>query len=273
MEGREAGARGEQPDGRPRSAALARSCFPPSVKLVLESIEMGCPEPAVRRQPGIARRERFGSDAVPPPWRVGSNLDNPGLLQRPQVLRDGRLAQVEMLDQLAHRPLPVPEQVEDGLPAGVTESLKGGERRHDHSMQYRLYSCKRIMIARAPAGRRARPGRLSAVSSGSRRHGRTRAHPPGSTCREGAGAPATRSRDRRTEAASYPRTGLMQTEMAGSADPPAGPGKAGAASTLAARRDGSNGLAPRAGRRAPHMPGSTRGHAFSRPGVFGYDGR
>ena len=95
---------------------------------------MGCPEPAVRRQPEVELGQGLRTYAVETPLGIGSDLQHSRLLQDAEVLRDRRLAQMELLDQIPDRPLPVAEQVEDGMSAGVGEDLERRQRRHLPSM-------------------------------------------------------------------------------------------------------------------------------------------
>ena len=48
-----------------------------------------------------------------------------------QVLGHARLAQIEPVDELAHRPLALPEQLEDAPPRRLRQNLKGRAHERD----------------------------------------------------------------------------------------------------------------------------------------------
>ncbi|HVG74663.1 MAG TPA: hypothetical protein VM824_04735 [Thermoleophilaceae bacterium] len=71
------------------------------VQVLFERIEAAAPELAVRGEPGVQLGERLGTQPVPPPLPVAPNPDEPRLAQHAQVLRHARLAQLEVLDEVA----------------------------------------------------------------------------------------------------------------------------------------------------------------------------
>ena len=81
-----------------------------------ERVEAARPGPAVGGQPGVELGEGLGPEAVPAALRLGPDDDEPGLAQRAQVLRHGRLGEVEELDQVGYRPVAVAQLVEDPPP-------------------------------------------------------------------------------------------------------------------------------------------------------------
>jgi hypothetical protein len=102
--------------------------------MVFESIEMCRPEFPVALEPLIELDQRFGPDAIEPTLRVDPRFDNSRFLQHPKVLRHRRLAQLKAFDQLSDGPLPIPQQIEDGLAARLSKNLK---RRGDwHGSEY-----------------------------------------------------------------------------------------------------------------------------------------
>jgi hypothetical protein len=110
----------------------------------LQSIEMGCPEGAVRGQPVVERPEGLGAYPVQAALGVGAGLDETGLFEHPKVLRDGRLTELQVIDEVPDGTLSVPKKVEDGPPTGLTQDIEGGERWHERSILYQLYSCQVI---------------------------------------------------------------------------------------------------------------------------------
>jgi hypothetical protein len=77
--------------------------------MVFQSVEMRRPELAVRGQPLVEICEWLGPDPVQAALRVHARLDQPRISEDPQVLRDGRLAEAETLDELTDWSLAVAE--------------------------------------------------------------------------------------------------------------------------------------------------------------------
>src|SRR4029450_8833750 len=75
-------------------------------------------------QPLVELRERVRPDAVQAALRVRARLDEPGVLQDAEVLRHGRLAHPEVLDELSHRSLAIAEQIEDLKPPRLAQYLE-----------------------------------------------------------------------------------------------------------------------------------------------------
>jgi hypothetical protein len=71
---------------------------------------------------------------------VGAGLDEPGLLEYPKMLRNGRLAQVQVIDEVTDGTLTITEEVEDGAATGLAQDIEGGERRHHQRIPHQLYS-------------------------------------------------------------------------------------------------------------------------------------
>lgn len=98
--------------------------------MVFQSIQVRRPELAISRQPLIELGQWLGPDPVEAALGVRTRLDNSSLLEHPKVLGHGRLAQAKTIDKLPDGSLPIPEKVEDGLPAGLAQRLEGSEGRH-----------------------------------------------------------------------------------------------------------------------------------------------
>jgi SAM-dependent methyltransferase len=90
---------------------------------------------------------------------IGPHRDEPGLAQHPQVLGDQRLAHAEDVDELAHRLLTAPEQIED-VPAG-----RLGDHGEDHReiMPERIYNCQGIVC---PIGGSGLAGEMAGRTTG-----------------------------------------------------------------------------------------------------------
>jgi hypothetical protein len=94
----------------------------------LQSIEMGGPEGAVRSQPVVERPEGLGAYPVQAALAVRAGLNETGFFEHPKVLRDGRLTELQVTDEVSDRTLSVPKKIEDRPPTGLTQDIKGGER-------------------------------------------------------------------------------------------------------------------------------------------------
>jgi hypothetical protein len=87
------------------SFVFAEMCF--------ESVEAVAPHRAVGLEPCVQLGQRFQPDPVEPALPVGAHVDEAGVAQDAQVLRDERLAAAELIDEVADGPLALPKQVED----------------------------------------------------------------------------------------------------------------------------------------------------------------
>lgn len=85
--------------------------------MILQLIKVRGPQPAIGRQPVVKLGQGLGPDAIEATLRVDACLDQSSLLQHPEVLGDGRLADAEPIYELPDRSLPVPENVQNRVPA------------------------------------------------------------------------------------------------------------------------------------------------------------
>src|SRR5947209_14119022 len=97
---------------------------------MFQSIQACRPEPAIGRQPVVELGQWFRADPVQPALGVHASLDHSCLLEHAKMLRHRRLAQVELPHEVSDRPLPLPEQLEDGLSAGLAQGVERGDRSH-----------------------------------------------------------------------------------------------------------------------------------------------
>jgi hypothetical protein len=95
-----------------------------SIEVFFQRVEPAGPETSVGLKPSVDLGERLGSEAVPASLRVATNLDESSLPQYPQVLRDARLAEPEVVDELPDRALSVPQKVEDRAACGLGYELE-----------------------------------------------------------------------------------------------------------------------------------------------------
>jgi hypothetical protein len=114
------------------------------VEVGFQSIAVSCPEGAIGSQPVVERPKWFGAYPVQAALGVSSGLDESGFSEHPKMLRDGRLTEVQVIDDVPDGSLSVTKQVEDRPAAGLAQDIKGCERLHSRSMCLRLYSCQAI---------------------------------------------------------------------------------------------------------------------------------
>jgi hypothetical protein len=89
------------------------------VEVAFEGVETVGPSPPVGLEPGIDLCQRLGAHPVPPSLCLAAHRHQTGVAQHPQVLRDPGLAEPEVVDQVADRPLPRMQQIEDPPPGGL----------------------------------------------------------------------------------------------------------------------------------------------------------
>jgi hypothetical protein len=90
-----------------------------------ESVEAAAPQRAIGLQPDVHVEQRLGTELVPPALGLGTNTNETGVAQDPEVLGDAGLAEAEQVDELTHEPGPFPQEVEDPAPLGLDERLEG----------------------------------------------------------------------------------------------------------------------------------------------------
>ena len=95
---------------------------------------MSCPEGAVRSQPVVESPKWLRAYPVQAALGVSAGLDETGFFEHPKVLRDGRLTEVQVIDEVSDRTLSVTKKVEDRPAARLTQDIKGCERLHERSM-------------------------------------------------------------------------------------------------------------------------------------------
>jgi hypothetical protein len=106
---------------------------PPSVAFVADRVEMagevveaGSPHAPVRGEPLVDRPQGFRSHAVETPLGIAADLDETRLAEDPQMLGDGRLAQLELLDKLPDGTLAGAQQIEDLATVRLRDDLEYG---------------------------------------------------------------------------------------------------------------------------------------------------
>jgi len=69
--------------------------------MALEGVEVRCPKAPEGLEPGVELHQRLGAKAIDAPLRLDARLDEARLSQHAQVLRYGRLRDVEVALELA----------------------------------------------------------------------------------------------------------------------------------------------------------------------------
>ena len=78
----------------------------------------------------VLRLQRLRPQRIEPAAPLCSGGDEPGIAQDAEVLRDARLAQPELIDELAHRLLAVAQEVEDRPAVGLGQRRVGRHALH-----------------------------------------------------------------------------------------------------------------------------------------------
>jgi hypothetical protein len=92
--------------------------------MFFESIEARSPELSIRGEPVVELSQRLGPDAIEAALRVGAGVHQARLPEDAQMLRNGRLGEVEMIDQVPDRPFSVAQQTDNRKSLGVTQDLE-----------------------------------------------------------------------------------------------------------------------------------------------------
>jgi hypothetical protein len=95
------------------------------VQVAFEHVEALAPQRAVGRQPVVDFAQWVEPQPVYATLGIHAGLDEAGLTQHAQVLRDGRLAHRQQLDELSHGSCAAAEEVEDAASVGLGEDLEG----------------------------------------------------------------------------------------------------------------------------------------------------
>jgi hypothetical protein len=109
----------------------------------LEFAEAFGPQRPIGRQPLVDLAQRLDTDAVQPALGIDARFDQTGLAQDAQMLGDGRLADIQVLDELGDGTLAGAQEIENAPSIGFGEDLEGGH--YVPSMPYQLYICQCIL--------------------------------------------------------------------------------------------------------------------------------
>src|ERR1700759_1157683 len=113
---------------------------------VVQLIEALVPQPAVALEPGIHLAPRFAAQLVDPVLGVGLDIDEAGLLQHAEVLRDLRLVEPELRADPVHRQRATAQQLDDAIAILLGERDEHFE--HGLNMPLQAYSCQGICARR-----------------------------------------------------------------------------------------------------------------------------
>ncbi len=104
--------------------------LPSLVQVSFQSIEVSCPECAIRSEPVVEGLKRLTAYPVQAALGVSATLDESGFLEHPEMLRDGWLTELQLIDEVPDGTLSVTKKVEDRPAAGLTQDIEGRERLH-----------------------------------------------------------------------------------------------------------------------------------------------
>ena len=110
------------------------------LEVLFEAGEPPLPELSIGGDPGIDLPEWLRAKSIHAALAIDAYLDEPRVTQHTKVLRDGRLAHRERLDELAHGPLTVAQQVKDAATVRFGQQLERSD--HPNNMPIRLYACQ-----------------------------------------------------------------------------------------------------------------------------------
>src|SRR5262245_51855032 len=112
--------------------------------MVLERIQAIVPEATVRRQPGVDLGERLRADLVPASLGVLTDPHQAGVAEHLQMLRDARLTDAELVDEIANRALTLAQQIQDTPSGGLSKNLERGRHTPILPVTYiRVKVCRR----------------------------------------------------------------------------------------------------------------------------------
>ena len=94
-------------------------------ELRFERVEVLRPEMAIAGQPQVEVLQRGGIEAVKPPLGVLANVHQPGLAQDREMLRDGRLADRQGVDEVAGGAFAVGQHGQDRHAVGFGQGGEG----------------------------------------------------------------------------------------------------------------------------------------------------
>lgn len=103
--------------------------------MLFEGVEAVGPLAAIGLEPLVELHERFGPQTIETALGVPAHVDEPGIAQHLEVAGDPRLVHADLVDQLPHRPLPVPEDIEDPPPRRLRDHIENSKRR-GHELQH-----------------------------------------------------------------------------------------------------------------------------------------
>src|SRR5215212_2540999 len=105
-------------------------------EMPFEIVEPSFPQRAERLGPVCDGFDRLGAEPARPALRVTPLCDQTGVLEHPQVLRDGGLRQPERCGEFADRRLAVGKTGEDRPPSRIAEGGEGPIKVNSHFSIY-----------------------------------------------------------------------------------------------------------------------------------------
>lgn len=92
--------------------------------MAFERVEPVRPQPSIRRNPRVKLTKRRGVHRVHATLSFDPHVNQPSFAQYPQVPRDTRLTEPELIDKLTHRAITIAEEVEHSAAVRLGEDLE-----------------------------------------------------------------------------------------------------------------------------------------------------
>jgi hypothetical protein len=112
------------------------------VQQAVQPAEVFRPQAPILLHPQFKLLERFRPQSINSALRVDANADDSGLTQDAEMFGNLRLAETQLIDEVADRAGSVEQEFDDLKAVGLGEGFEGFE--HWASMPQREYSCQRI---------------------------------------------------------------------------------------------------------------------------------
>ena len=103
---------------------------------LVQFLEARIPELAIALEPVVQLAQRLRAQLVEPLLRARLHVDEPGLLQHAQVLRDLRLVELQALADVVHRARPGAQQLDDAEAVGLGERGERFDHRSNMPMRH-----------------------------------------------------------------------------------------------------------------------------------------
>jgi hypothetical protein len=112
----------------------------------IEALKVSFPDLPVSRNPGLQFLERRGPQRINSALRIYANVHQTRVTEHPQVLRDLRLLESELIDHVPDRPGPLKQEFDDLKTMGFSEGAECFDHGKANMPQY-VYTCQGIFAS------------------------------------------------------------------------------------------------------------------------------